>query len=191
MQMSIRSLRSPFYQRLTEAALGFAVTALPLAVIGTGQFLLARHTVLVVGGLNPDVDTWAVPQFRSSLTYIYALVACLLTTYWLIAAAMSRGQFLAIRSANVTLALSCLAFGCGMAVASAIPAPATFFDVACPYLGFSDTYPKFGFDAPTACEAFTYTALQTLLLGLPVLLLAMSAILRVYVSRYRHSTYVR
>lgn len=187
--MSILSSPLPPCQRLKAAAWGFAVTALPLAAIGMGQFLIARHTVLVVGGMNPDVDIWAVAQFRSNLAYAYTIVACVVAIYWLVAAALSRGLFVAIKSANVTLALSCFAFGCAMAIASTVPAPANFLKVTCPYLGFSDTYPrtypKFGFDVLTACEAFAYTALQILLLGLPALLLALSAILRVSVSRYR------
>lgn len=178
-------------QRLKEGAFGFAITVVPLAAIGVAQFLFARHTVLVVGGMNPDIDTWVVSQFRRSLLHFYAVVACFVATYWGLAAGLGRGQFLGVRSANVSLALSGLSFACAMAIASAVPAPTRLLKVACPYLDLSDTYPKFGFDNPSACEAFANAAMPLLLLGLPALLLVTSAILRISVSRCGMRTYVR
>jgi hypothetical protein len=178
----------PPYQRLKAAAWGFAVTALPLAAIGMGQFLIARHTVLVVGGMNPDVDTWAVIEVQQSLAPAYTTIACVVAIYWLVTAALSRGHFLTIKSANATLALSCFAFGCAIAIMSTVPAPARVFESACPYLDLPDTYYDsshgFGFDVPTACEAFAHNALRKILLGLPGILLAISAILRISLSRY-------
>ena len=188
MHMSTLSSSSPSYRRLTEAALGFAVTALPLAAIGSAQFLLARRTVEVAGGMDPDIDTWAVAQFRSALTSTYAVVTCLVMAYWLLTATLGRGRILAIRSANVTLVLSGSVFGCVMVIASAVRAPTALLKAACPLLRLSDTYPKFGFDVPTACGAFAYSAfsaLQILLLGLSALLLTTSVILRISLSRYR------
>ena len=185
MQMSIAWLPSRSYTRLKEATVGFAVTTLPLAAIEAGQLLIARYTVLVVGGMNPDVDTWAVTQYRGDLTCSYAVVACVVAAYWLLTAGLSRGHFLAVRSANVTLALGCFAFGCAMGIVSSVPEPTIHLKGACPYLDLPDVNLNFGFDVPTACEAFAHRALQILLLGLPALLLGTSAFLRISKSRYR------
>lgn len=176
---------SPASTRLRDAGLGLALTVKPLAAIACAQFVLARHTVRVVGGMDPNIDTWAIAQFRSALITFYASVFCIVLTYWLLTAALGRSQILAIKSANVTMVFSGLLFGCAMAVASTVPAPAMLLKVACPILNLSDVYPKFGFDNRTACEAFANAILPLLLLGVPTLLLAASAIFRISGSRHR------
>jgi len=135
--------------------------------------------------MNPEIDTWAIPQFRGMLISLYAAVIGIVAIYWLLTAALGRGRILVIRSANVTMVLAISFFGCAMAVASAVPAPAMLLKVTCPVLGLSDAFQKFGFDNPTSCDAFANAALPSLLLGLPALLLAISAILRISASRQR------
>lgn len=161
-----------------------------MAALAYAQFLLAPHTVAVVGGMDPHFDAWAVSAMRSLLAWGYTVIATIIVAYWLRTFTFGRGQFLKVKSANVVLALSGLAFGIAMAIASTVPMPARLFKVACPVLNLPDTMPAlpsgtFGFDGQTSCEAFAQGAVPVVLLGLPLILLATNAILRITVSRRR------
>lgn len=176
--------------RFKRAALGIGITLGPLAALAFAQFLLAPETVAQVGGMDPKVDAWAVSAVRSSLVQGYSVITIIIMAYWLLTGTLGRGQFLKIRSANVALALSGLTFAFAMAIASTVPMPGRLFKVACPVLGLPDTMPAiprgtFGFDGQTSCEAFANGAVPIVLLGLPLILLATSAILRIVVSRRR------
>lgn len=133
--------------------------------------------------MDPEIDTWAVSSFRSTLAQAYSVVGSIIFAYWLLTATLSKGRFLKVKSANVALALSGLTFALSMAVASAVPVPGRLFKGVCPILGLPDTLPGFGFDRQTACEAFASGAVPIVLLGLPLILLAVSAVLRIVVSR--------
>ena len=171
--------------RFKSAVLGLGITLAPVAALACAQFLFAPHTVASVGGMDPKIDTWAVSSFRSALAEAYSVVGAIIFTYWLLTAMLGKGQFLHIRSANVALALSGLTFALAMAMASAVPVPGRLFKGFCSVLGLPDTLPGFGFDRQTPCEAFATGAVPIVLLGLPLILLATSAILRIVVSRCR------
>ena len=175
------------HRRLKSAAIGFGVTLATIAALASAQFLLAPHTVAVVGRIDPVIDAWAVSQLRWQLGKFYAMVTAMLAIYWILVTVAARGQLLRIRSANVTLALSGLVFALAMAVATFVQVPEAFKG-ACPVLGVSDTYPPlpegvFGFDRQTPCETFLRLAVPSLLLGLPIILLVASAVLRIFGSR--------
>jgi hypothetical protein len=77
-----------------------------------------------------------------------------------------------------------------MVIASTVSRPERLFKGACPVLGLSDELPPQGidgmyyFDGQSPCEAFASGDAPTvLLLGLPIILLITSAILRIVVSR--------
>lgn len=65
------------------------------------------------------------------------------------------------------------------------------FKGSCPVLGLSDELPPQGidgiyyFDMQSSCEAFAREAEPIVLLGLPLILFATSAIVRIFVSRRR------
>ena len=176
--------------RFKRAVLGMGITLAPVAALACTQFLLAPHTVAAVGGMDPKVDAWAVSAVRSSLVQGYSVIATIIMVYWLLTGTLGWGQSLKIRSANVALALSGLTFAFAMAIASTVPSPGRLFKVACPVLGLPDTMPAlpsgiFSFDGQTSCEAFANGAVPIVLLGLPLILLVTSAILRIFVSRRR------
>lgn len=182
--------RSEQVNRFKRAVLGMGLTLVPVAALAYAQFLLAPHTVAVAGGMDPQVDAWAVSAVRSSLAQGYTVIATIIFAYWLLTGTFGKGQFLKIKSANVVLALSGLALGFAMAIASTVPMPARLFKVACPVLGLPDTMAAlpsgtFGFDGQTSCEAFAQGAVPIVLLGLPLILFVTSAILRIVLSRRR------
>jgi hypothetical protein len=156
--MDVPPVASPAYDRLKRAAYGFGVTVALLAAIACVQLLVARQTVIEVGGMDPDVNTWAVSYFQSTLIAFYAVVGSFVIAYWLLMATLERGQFLGIRSANVTLALSGVTFTLAMFIASVVRAPAQFLEDVFPFLGLSNTNAPFGCDTQSSCEAFATTA---------------------------------
>lgn len=177
----------PKHLRLKSAAIGFGVTLATIAALAGAQFSLAPHTVAVVGRMDPVIDAWAVSQLRWQLGKFYAMVTAMLAIYWILVTVAAREQLLRIRSANVTLALSGLIFALAMAVATFVQVPEAFKG-ACTVLGVSDAFPPlpegvFGFDRQTPCETFLRRAVPSLLLGLPIILLIASAVLRIFGSR--------
>ncbi|MBC7945297.1 MAG: hypothetical protein H7X91_08565 [Burkholderiales bacterium] len=118
------------------------------------------------------------------IAIFYAIVATLVVAYWLIAALLSRGEFLTIRTANVTLAIGILVFVFAMIVGSIVRAPARLLEGACPSFGISRTYPL-GFDTQSPCEVFANQGSAMLAYGLPLILLIVSLLQRVVASRRR------
>ena len=177
------------------AAAGLAITLVPVAALACAQFFSAPHTVIALG-MNPKIDTWAVASLRSALIEGYSVVALIVSSYWLLTAVFGRGQLLKIKSANIALVLSGLTFALAMTIASIVPTLGTFFKHACPLLGLPDTMPplpagEYRFDGQTSCEVFATGAAPIVLLGVPLVLLASSAILRIAVSRRRSWRIVR
>ena len=181
--MPTRHAASDHASRFKCGVTGFGITLAPIVVLAGAQFLLAPQIVASVGGLDPKIHTWAVPFFRSELAVFYAFVASIICGYWVLTSTLGRGNFLRIRSANFALVVAGLTFAFATVVATAVPMPARLFKGACPVLGLSDTQPTFGFDGQSDCEAFANGAVPIVLLGLPLVLLVTSAILRVVVSR--------
>lgn len=175
--------------RFKSAVIGFGLTTTAVAALAGAQFLLAPHTVTVVGRMDPEVDAWAVSQLRGHLAAFHAIVIAILAIYWSLSAISGKGQVLRIRSANFALAFSGLIFALAMVVSSFVQVPESF-RVACPVLGIADTFPPlgdgvFGFDRQTPCETFLQRAVPSMLLGLPTILLISSAVLRIVGSRKR------
>ena len=173
--------------RFKGAAIGFGVTLVWIAALAGAQFLLAPHTVAVVGGMDPEIDAWVVTQLRAQLAETYAIIALILSAYWVLSAVFGGSQFLGIKSANVVLVLSGLVFASAIAVTSFVRVPEAFKG-ACSIFGVSDTFPPptagyARFDGLTPCETFLYPVVPSILLGLPVILLVVSAILRIVGSR--------
>lgn len=172
--------------RLKAVALGSGVTVASVSALACIQLLLAPITVRKAG-FDPATDGWVVFQYQAVVVSFYAWVVAIVFAYWLLTGTLCRGQFLKIKSANVTLALSGLTFAFAMATASIEPVEG-LFKVVCPVLGLPDTMPplppgSFNFDGQTPCDAFANGAAPTVLLGLPFVLLVTSAILRIVLSR--------
>ena len=179
-------------QRFKGAAFGLGVTLVPLAALACVQFMLARYTVTAVFNADPAIAERFIASFQRELVNFYAVVTLIVAAYWLLVAALGRGQVLRIKSANIVLALSILTFALLMVIASTVSRPERLFKGACPVLGLSDEQPTQGldgyyvFDGQSPCEAFARGDAPTVLLvGLPIILLITSAILRIVVSRRR------
>lgn len=182
----------PMLQRFKGAAFGLGITLVPIAALACVHFLLAPYTAATVYDLDPTAAARAASSLRHGIARAYTVIALIIAAYWLLAAALGRGQVLRIRSANIVLALSVLAFAVMVVILSTVRRPETFFEGACPLLGYSDELPTltsgdtFAFvDGPSPCENFASAAASIVLLGLPLTLFAISAILRIVGSRRR------
>src|SRR5690606_37268449 len=102
--------------------------------------LLLAATTVRIAGFDPTTDGWVVSQYRAVLVSFYAWVVAIALAYWLLAGTLGGGEFLKIKSANVTLALSGLAFALAMLMGSVVRTP-TLFSAVCPILGIPDTMP--------------------------------------------------
>lgn len=176
--------------RFNQALIGLSITLVPLALLALAQYQFVPYMVSFVGGLDPKIDAWAVSDVRSALVSGYSIIVVVVAAYWLLVAALCKGQFLRIRSANTGMMLSGATFTFAMAVASTVPMPGRLLKASCPIVGLPDTMPDLPagvvrFDGYTPCEAFTNSAVPIILLGLPLILLIMSAIVRIVMSR-RH-----
>jgi hypothetical protein len=185
MAMARCSLRKDL--RLQSAAVGFGITLVPIAALASAQFLLIPHTVTIVYQMDTELDAWAVSQLRRNVTAFYATAIGMMAIYWLLCAVAGSSQLLRIRSANVALVISGLIFGLAVAVATFARVPEAF-RWTCPVFGVSDTFPPLpegviSFDRQTPCEVFLGNAVPSVLLGLPVVLLFASAVLRIVGSR--------
>lgn len=179
-------------QRFKDAAFGVGITLVPIAALACVQFLLAPYTAAAVYDLDPTTAARAASSLRHGVVRNYTVIALIIAAYWLLAAALGRGQVLRIRSANIVLSLSVLAFAVAMVIVSTVRRPERFFEVACPLFGYPDEWPTlssgeiFAFDdRPSPCEGFASAAAFIVLLGLPLILFATSAILRIVGSRRR------
>lgn len=181
---------SSWSSRFKSATLGICVTLAPLLAIACTQLVLSP-SIVERAGFDPPSDSWAVFQYRQVLLSSYAWIAAIVVAYWMAALTLGRGEILLIKNANLTLAGAVFTFASAMIAASLVPQTSELFKWACPILGLSDTYTRFGFDIPTRCESFTSKTTPTVLLGLPLLLLAVSALLRVVGSRRQCRSCVR
>ena len=172
-------------QRFNGAALGLGITLLPIAALACAHLLLVPYTLATVHMFDPSIDPRMVPAIRSGLMRDYAIIALIVAAYWLLVATLGRGQFLRIRSANITLALSVFTFACAAIIGFTVREPASLFKGVCPILGLSDEVPGFGFDIRSPCQDFVGQAAPFVLLGVPLVLIVTSAILRIVVSRRR------
>ena len=176
--------------RIRRAVVPCLLTIAPLVLLAITQIAIAPHTVEVVGRMDPQVDVWAVKQWRDGILQGHAIIAALLVGYWLCCAALGRSGFVQVRIANVVLASAGMIFAAGMAIALLVHVPHGLKAV-CPVIGLRDTYEQLDenfvcFDCMTQCELFLYRAVPTLFLLLPMALLFLSAILRIVRSR-RHA----
>lgn len=176
--------------RFKGAAFGLGITLVPIAALACVHFLLAPYTAATVYDLDPTTAARAASSLRHGIVRAYTVIALIIAAYWLLAAALGRGQVLRIRSANIVLALSVLAFAATIIIVSTVPRPERFFEGACPLLGLPDELPnlswgdQFAFvDGPSPCENFASSAGIVVFLGLPLILFATSAILRIVGSR--------
>lgn len=178
-------------QRFKSAAFGFGITLVPIAVLACVQFLLAPYTIAVIVGMDPETNARAVSSLRHGLVGGYSVIALIIAAHWLLVATLGRGAFLRIKSANIALALSVLTFAFLVVIASTASRPDKFLKGACPLLGLPDELPlsgvdgAFSLDGQSSCDAFAQGAAPIVLLGLPLIFLTASAILRVVVSRRR------
>jgi hypothetical protein len=170
--------------RLKGAAIGFGVSVAPILAIASAQILLAPNIVEAIGGFE-GIEAWVVSTYRGHLLSFYPWIVLIVFVYWMLVLALGRGRIIAVKSANLALGGSILAFAIAMVIVSVVPVPSQLFKWACPIAGLADTYSGFGFDVPTPCEAVLNRAAPTVLLGLPLVLLVASAIMRIVVSRRR------
>lgn len=184
------TLRVPIGQatRIKRAGFGLAITLMPIVALATAQFVIAPYTAAANLGNDPELNAWAVTDIRRSLAHLYSVITLILAIYWLFTAFLGGNQILKIKSANVVLALSIVTFALGIAIVSLFQVPDAFRG-GCPILGLPNTihYPAgtFGFDGQSPCDAFLRQAVLSLMLGLPLILLAASAVLRIFGSRRR------
>jgi hypothetical protein len=175
----------PMLQHFKGAAFGLGITLIPVAGLACVQYLLAPYTAATVYDLDPTTAARAASSLRHGVVRNYSVIALIIAAHWLLAAALGRGQVLRIKSANIVLTISVLAFAVLVVIVSTVPRPERLFKGACPLLGLSDETPTFGLDGQSSCEAFANGAAPIVLLGLPLILLTVSAILRIVVSRRR------
>lgn len=182
------TLRVPTGQssRIKRAGLGLGVTLMPIAALATAQYVIAPYSVAINLGNDPELNARAVSDLRRSLAHLYSVVALVLAIYWLLTAFLGGIQLLKIKSANVVLALSVVTFASGIGVVSFFQVPDAFRG-SCPILGLPDKihHPAgtFVFDGQSPCDAFLRLSVASLILGLPLILLAASAFLRILGSR--------
>lgn len=172
------------YDRLSNALLGLCLTIAPLAAMACAQAMFAREILIVMGWVEARDGVRAIPMFRSMIMVFYVVTVIPIVAYWLLTGLLSRGEFLRVRTANITLALAISIFVFAMVVGSAVRAPARLLEGACPFLGISSTYPL-GFDTQSPCEVFTTQGSALLAYGLPLVLLIISALQRILSSRCR------
>src|SRR6478672_3158303 len=106
----------PMHQRFKGAAFGLGITLVPIAVLALAHFLLAPFTAATVYDLDPTTAARLASALRRGIARAYIVIALIIAAYWLLAAALGRGQVLRIRSANIVLALSVLAFAVMMVI---------------------------------------------------------------------------
>lgn len=189
MNTSAEAPPASWKHRAGSAALGFGVTAATLVAIAAAQIFFA-DAAIERAGFDPTTSRLIASDLREKLISDHARILATVAAYWMMCFVLGRGQILRVKSANVTLAGAVLTFALAIAIASITPEPVELFQWACPIFGLSDTMPKpdlerpkFGFDVPTPCEAVLSSAIPAIMLGLPLLLFVMSAILRVALSR--------
>jgi len=179
-------------QRFKGAAFGLGITLVPIAALACVHFLLVPYTAATVYNVDQETEARLVSNLRQGIVRAYPVIALIIAAYWLLAAALGRGEVLRIRSANIVLALSILTFAVTVVILSTVPKADRIFKGACPLLGYPDELPAlssgdmFAFvDGPTPCDSFASAAGIVVFIGMPLILFATSAILRIVGSRRR------
>jgi hypothetical protein len=176
--------------RLKAATVGFCITAALLCIIAVAQLTLLPQIVGAIEGFDNKEKALVVSALRRDWLTLHVIAVILVAIYWSLAAMLGRGQILQLRAANVTLALFILGVLALTLYSSFVQWPDELNGL-CPLLGISDTdAPRFAFDAPSSCGAFIYAAHQIILLallGIPIILLATSVIIRIASSRRARS----
>jgi hypothetical protein len=186
--------RTALASRLKAATLGFGITVAPLAIVALVQFALMPQIVGSYERLTPSEQAEAISFLRRDWLIVHAVAAALFAIYWLLTALFGKGQLLRLRAANKTLALSLLALFALSPFAAFFPRPDDLKGAlggVCPFLGISDEYTNpYAFDAQTNCDAFfhgAHTITGLGLMGLSVVLLVVSVIVRIVSSRLARS----
>jgi len=155
-----------------------------LAIVALVQFALMPQIVGSYEGLTHSEQAEAISASRRDCLILHAIAATLFAIYWLLAALFGKGQLLRLRAANKTLALSVLAFLALSPYHAFFPWPKDLKGV-CPIIGISDTDPN-PYATATNCDGFVAEAYMMIvlgLLGLSVVLLVASVIVRIVSSR--------
>lgn len=173
---------------LKQAVIGTGITLAAVTAIAAIQILYVPHTLATMGNLDPSRHDWAVSAIQRDFAKNYSLIFFIIIVYWSLMAVFGKGQFLKIRISNTVLVISCIAFAIAIASASTVPGAERLFKGACPILFLADSSPElpsgiFGFDRKTECEAFANKAVPIVLLGTPLLLLLISGVQRIVISR--------
>jgi hypothetical protein len=172
--------------RLKEAAVGFAITLAPVCAMAIIQIALLEQIVGRVDEFNGIDQAWAVSKLRKEWLTIHAVAAGAVAVYWLASAGLGRGQLLRRKAANITLTLFILALFSFTVYGSIIEWPADMKSL-CPLFGISDAYQyEFACDPKSSCDLFVegfHIIMLLGLLGLMVVLLVSSAVLRIASSR--------
>jgi hypothetical protein len=172
--------------RFKAATVGFGITVAPLGIVAVAQFVLAPQIIGTIEGVDNNELALVVSSWRRGWLPLHAIAATLIAVYWLLTAVIGRGQLLQSRAANVTLALFVFVVIAFVLYGSFVQMPEDLTGV-CPILGISDTdAPPYGLDTPSSCGAFAHAAHTIMLLamlGLMLLLLAASVIVRIASSR--------
>ncbi|MBB3033135.1 hypothetical protein [Alteriqipengyuania lutimaris] len=169
-------------RRLRQAIIGCSVTLLPLLLVAGLHLSFLPKILVATYGLDREQARWAVSEFWHEYAASHAFPLSLVILHWVLSAAMGRGDLLKVRSANLTLALSIISFAFAVLLASVAPPP---FNEVCAILGISQTDWPFGFDTQSSCERYSLLAAGSLAVVLPPVLIAVSAVLRILISRRR------
>jgi hypothetical protein len=167
--------------RFREAAVGFAITVAPMSLWAFVQVAMLSQLVGRIEAPGSALHAEAVSILRRDWLVFHFIAIGLVGVYWLVVARFGRANFLRRTSANVTLALFMLSLLSFTAYGSLIGWPDQMKGI-CSFLGVSDTYPRFGFDVQSSCDVFVQKVHITIifgLLGLAVLLLVASGVLRI------------
>ena len=178
----------PTEHRLKQAIIGLLITLLPLLLVAGLHLSFLPKILISTYGLGPEEARWAVSEFWDDYAASHAYPLSLVILHWVLSAAIGRGDFLKVRSANLALALSIVSFALAVLLASVAPPP---FNTICSILGISQTDWPFGFDTQSSCERYSWVAAGSLAVVLPAPLIAASAVLRILISRRRWRTDVR
>lgn len=177
--------------RLKAAAIGFGATVPPLLIVAVVQLTFLPQIVGKIEGFDSKEQAWLISSMRYDWIMLYSSAVILVIFYWLLAAVLGNEKLLQSRSANLTLAFFVLGFLVLTLYYDFFQSPVELKGL-CPLLGISDTdAPPFGFDVPSSCGVFAAAAHPIIvlgLLGLSMMFLAASAVIRIASSRRARST---
>ena len=169
-------------RRFKQAIIGSLITLIPLLLVAALHLSFLPNILIETYGLDPKEARWAVSVFWHDYAASHAYPLSLVILHWVLSAAIGRGDFLKVRSANLLLAFSIISYALAVLLASLAPPP---YGTVCSILGISQTDWPFGFDTQSSCESYSWIAAGSLAVVLPALLIAASAALRIFISRRR------